>query len=169
MLYIHGINHNAQHLGPACDHRDAKALLLLLDQLYPKLNYKVLAEEFSIDACSHWQVEETICHMFAKEHGLCHIYCEPTLSERATLGIPTQHELEERVQSELGASVCESSEANTRYKILEAELFPMRELFWMQKLAPHKISDILFICGSAHIESFRDLLVKDGWQVHIII
>jgi hypothetical protein len=40
--------------------------------------------------------------------------------------------------------------------------FPMRERFWLERLADHAHSEVAFVCGNAHIEGFITLLNEIG-------
>lgn len=41
-----------------------------------------------------------------------------------------------------------------------ARYFPIRERFWLDRLADHWNDAVVFICGDGHIESFGRLLQK---------
>jgi hypothetical protein len=94
-----------------------------------------------------------------------HLYCDPTSEERAHLGIPTQMELVNQVKAELGVSIIMGAENEAHYNRAAAQYSPVREQFWLGRLAEHRNKRILFICGSDHVETFNALLHKNGWQV----
>ena len=168
MIYVHGINHNTQHKGKGSDPKGASRFEIFVESLCGEKDITVVAEEFSTEACEKSDVEASICHQVASRIQLLHIYCDPVLSERAELGIPSQAELVERVKKELGIKIILRKEINDYYDQLAAQYHDIREKFWLTKLAPHQSENVLFICGSDHIDSLAAMLVKHGWEVETV-
>jgi SpoVK/Ycf46/Vps4 family AAA+-type ATPase len=54
-----------------------------------------------------------------------------------------------------------SVELSLRASAVEvAKYWPLRERFWLDQLSDMHGKDIVFVCGDAHIETFRELLKK---------
>ena len=168
MIYIHGTNHNTQHRGTGSDPEGASRFEKLVESLCGEKDILVVAEEFSKEACEYSDVKASVCHQGANRLQLRHIYCDPISSERTELGIPSQAELVERVKKELGVKIIMGKESNDYYDRLAAQYHNIREKFWLTKLEPHKGENVLFICGSDHIDSFAAMLTKDGWEVETV-
>jgi hypothetical protein len=165
VLYIHGINHNTQHRGVGVDSAGADRFEALVDWVCQQNQIELIAEEFSLEACELSGVSASICAEYAVRNGLQHLYCDPTLEERIQLGIPSQKELVTQVKAELGVKIIVGSEHNAYYDRVAAKYHPIREGFWLDKLSPYAERNILFICGSDHVESFSALLKASSWQV----
>jgi len=169
MIYIHGINHNTQHRGKGCDSEGASRLEKFVESLCGEKGISVVAEEFSKEACEISDVKDSVCYQISKRlPPLRHIYCDPISSERSELGIPSQAELVERAKKELGVKIIMGKESNDYVDRLRAQYHPIKENFWLIKLEPHKGKNVLFICGSGHIDSFTAMLIKDGWEVEAV-
>ena len=166
MIYIHEINHNTQHRGKVCDHEGANRLEELVESLCSAKGISVVAEEFSEEACQFNKVEASVCHHVVNRLGspLLHIYCDPNSSERECLGIPSQAEIDERVKEKLGVKYIRKEDIDCCNR-LAAKYHPIREEFWLTKLKPHKGTNVAFICGSDHIDSFAAMLTKNDWEV----
>jgi len=168
MIYIHGINHNTQHRGTGCDSEGASGLEKFVESLCGEKDISVVAEEFSKEACDKNGVKDSVCHQVANRLQLLPIYCDPNSSERSELGIPSQAELVERAKKELGVRIIMGKESNDYYDRLRAQYDHIKENFWLKELEPYKGKNVLFICGSGHIDSFTAVLIKDGWEVEAV-
>lgn len=163
MIYIHGINHNSQHMGPYHHKGNADAFEATVRQYCASKMIDIIAEEYSVEACRSDSVAESLCCAISRELGLVHLYCDPTSEERATIGIPTPEELRQMVRVERGCKYIIGDDS--RYHDQRAaEFHPQREEFWRARLAPFKDKNIFFACGSDHVESFACLLNNAGWE-----
>ena len=164
MVYIHGINHNAQIRGDNGDPANADRLEAVVRGFCDEKRVAVIAEEYSIEGCKRYSVEESICCAIAREYGLVHVYCDPTADERERIGIPSPDELNEQVTGKPNCSILTPKECGEIDR-LTAEHFPKREQFWAEKLVTFRGQDLLFVCGKDHVESFGGLLRRCGWEV----
>ena len=151
-----------------CDPEGARRLKTLVASLCGEKDISVVAEEFSKEACENSNVKASICHQVANRLQLRHIYCDPISSERTRLGIPSQADLDERGKKELGVKYIMGKENIDYCDRLAAPHHPIREKFWLTKLEPHKDENVVFICGSDHIDSFAAMLTKNGWEMETV-
>lgn len=168
MIYIHGAIHETQHRGKSCDPEGASRLEKLVESICSEKDISIVAEEFSKEACRCSDVKASVCHQVANRLQLRPLYCDPISSERSALGIPSQKELVERAKKELGVKFIIGKENTDYLNRLAAQYHIIREKFWLKKLQPHKGKNVLFICGSSHIDSFTAMLIKDGWEVETV-
>jgi len=168
MLYLMGVDHSVQYTSPGTDNQRAYTFIELVDNIIYQHKIEVLAEEFSNEACASNHVSESLCCMYAREHHLKHIYCDPNTDERKSLGIRSHSELMSLINSVFGESPLFDATRYSYYKCLEKEDFPQREQFWLENIMEMKHENILFICGSAHLPSFSYLLTVNDWSVRLI-
>jgi hypothetical protein len=123
----------------------------------------LLAEEYTQTQLDV-QRAESILQNIARRLNLPHIFVEPDLNERLTIGYRDNEGVEEQFRAR--SSVELNSEFVAAHVI--AHQFPLRESFWLGKLSDHLGSVVLFVCGDIHLYSFPKLLEQKGWtsKVH---
>jgi hypothetical protein len=88
--------------------------------------------------------------------GLQHKLCDPNTAQRASLGIVERREIAKRLNLRAGENEQLINEESRKY-------WPAREQFWLDQIKDNLDKNLLFICGSSHVESFKALLEKtDG-------
>ena len=108
----------------------------------PDICHALIAEEMSLDALHPHT--EPICKQVADATGIPHMYCDPSVEEQKALGI-----------EEPG-------------KKGDPEADAIREHHWFEYIRKQNSWSVLFICGDAHTESFRDLLRANDIAVHVL-
>ena len=139
MIYIIGVNHALQHDGNTPHVGPSFEVLQILRQEFGSylkeqaLSVKAvcIAEEFNEDAIRNSGASSSIAQKITSELGIRHIFCEPSIKKRRSLGIT---------------------------KVSKKEDFLKREKCWLTKLIHNKQIDTIFICGPDHIVSFPSLL-----------
>jgi hypothetical protein len=146
MLYLIGVDHSVQHDGrtsyqdPEFD-RLREAFPELLSQAARKTSAKIIAEENNTDVLKKFSATKSIASAVASEIGIEHLFCEPSIQERAQLGITD---------------------------IAYPSDIEKRENFWLEKLKKVKETPILFILGADHVGSFSKLANNSGFAVSVI-
>jgi len=167
MIYIHAVDHSAQHKGKDYDPVGASRLEKMLESLWGKKDISVVAEEFSEEACEKSTVKASVCKEVSYRLKLQHIYCDPNSRERNELGIPTEAEI--WIQAKIELSVQYIKKENFAYcDQLAAKYHLIREKFWLKKLERQRGENVIFICGHDHIDSFSTMLTKNGWEVETV-
>ncbi|HTT38598.1 MAG TPA: hypothetical protein VMH32_13120 [Burkholderiales bacterium] len=94
---------------------------------------------------------------------LAYIPCEPSSSERETLGISEDERLPETAPDEfIGLSLEEYRDAQL------LRFFPAREKFWIERLRNGGGSSTLFICGANHVSTFACRLIEAGIPCKVV-
>jgi hypothetical protein len=149
MIYLLGVDHSFQHNGnPPCDELSLKVLEPLRKEfaVYLKgivllLNLKWIAEEFNEDALKMSHASQSLAKSVACELKICHIFCDPGCSERASLGISKKGQKED----------CDK-----------------REKYWLTVIQSNNVTDVLFICCAKHLADFRNLLAEQNYNTEVI-
>lgn len=104
--------------------------------------YKIerIWEEFNIDACIVWGIEETIVKTIAENSIIEHEYCEMSEENRLKLWIKPDNEKD----------------------------FPVREQFRLDKIKLQNYNNILFVCWRKHKCTFKPLLEENWYEVKIL-
>jgi len=126
-----------------------------------------IAEEDSVEALTDRQ-EVSIAKVLAHENGIEHRYCDPTREERQAIGYKDGQsiELEIFMHGDAGLS---NDEIKLQGRAIEiGRYFPIREAFWLERLAGCRNCDAIFICGDGHIESFGKLLQSNDVRYTVV-
>jgi hypothetical protein len=97
----------------------------------------------------------------ASSLGLEHRFCDPDSSERASLGIRSGSQ----IRRDLGVRAGENEE------LVEKESrrdWPIRETFWLDRISDKIDEDLLFICGSSHVDNFAALVESKAHRVAVL-
>jgi hypothetical protein len=70
--------------------------------------------------------------------------------------------------TELGVSHRYCDPDREERKKLGIDDFPKREKVWLERIADLKDSNVLFICGNKHVQSFSALLRSSGFKCEVI-
>ena len=146
MIYLIGVHHSIQHNGG--DLRNIPGLSALREQFQyylikttKEFGISVLAEELNEDALSVFNASESLARSVAGKFGISHVFCEPDLQTRSSLGFT---------------------------KKLEKKHHFVREMLWYDKIIDYKGERVIFICGVNHIPSFSKLIRKKGEHAIIL-
>nr|VFJ88977.1 MAG: hypothetical protein BECKH772A_GA0070896_1001224 [Candidatus Kentron sp. H]VFJ89751.1 MAG: hypothetical protein BECKH772B_GA0070898_1000634 [Candidatus Kentron sp. H]VFJ97207.1 MAG: hypothetical protein BECKH772C_GA0070978_1001124 [Candidatus Kentron sp. H] len=143
MIYLIGVHHSIQHDGG--DPRSMPGLAALREQFRYYLmratrefGVSVLAEELNEDVLAMFNASESLAGSVAGRLGISHVFCEPDLHTRSTLGF-TKH--------------------------LQKKHHAVRERLWYDKITDYKGQRIIFICGANHVPGFTKLVRRKGQPV----
>ena len=132
-IFIVGTGHQAYQTRPRCGPQDgADAFKLYIQKMLRLHACRTIAEEMSIEALGG---RKTVGAEVATEENLIHIFCDPTRSERQSLGI---------------------AEDSTQLEISR------RENEWLRRVEHCGIYPILFVCGANHVYSFAQICRDHG-------
>ena len=103
------------------------------------LGIDLIAEEWSEYSVKQNAASDSTARQAAEEIGVDHLFCDPDPDERLRLGIKNGRDGD-----------------------------PDREKEWLKRLIRSGKTQILFICGDGHLESFKTLLVGSGCNAKFI-
>lgn len=183
MIYIVGVNHSIQHTENPDTVNLAKRFECYLRGVVGRLNIDVIAEEFNRQCLQ--TTKYSIAERLALELRLPHRYCDPGYEERAKLGIPNRLETAILVKKRLGINDERkldliklenrlrgdgnlASEISILEDCIAKKYWPVREEYWYKINSDIADMNVLFICGSLHVQSFYSLLKNKGKQAQVL-
>jgi hypothetical protein len=120
----------------------------------------LVAEEHSIEALRRGY---SITCAIACKFGLEHAFCDPPKEQRKIIGYRCIESLKEKVKNSDSLKVLSPYDIEVRATAIEiAREFRKREEFWLNSIKTKDLSTTLFVCGDAHVCSFRRLLLDRG-------
>lgn len=161
MILLLGISHNYQW-----DKNEVYCTNFInyLKRTIPKLNIKVMAEEWAIDHFQEWaykSIHSTSIYDVANELRIKHIYADTDRATDKKIGIKRDGD----IKSDLGIKGCElcmKKEDKKKYNQLREPNHRKREQYWLSQIDWAIKEKMLFICGYLHIPSFSQLLTDRG-------
>ena len=166
MVYLIGIDHGIQH-NLYDDSRDADAFRIYIKKLIKEKKIKIIAEESSQEYLKEKGITETIVQKVSKSFNIDFIFADPDRKERIKLGIKSR----ENIAKELGIyrpnedyTEMEKSKINIRSKNPDK----LREEEWFNRIKLFINKNILFICGSGHVENFCSLIKEKEVSCEIL-
>jgi hypothetical protein len=175
MVYLIGVNnHIVQYTSDSVDmlyghtfcRRLAEEFAQYLKEQAKKLKITLIAEEANEEGLCKYKAKTCAGRDVSKELGIKHRFCDPNSSERKDIGIPSEYEIREQLG--LGHEITLSPDKANRLTEEEKKFWPRREQFWFDKIRDKTDEPIIFICGSAHLESFKLLLTNKGCKAKIL-
>ena len=158
MIYLVGVNHGVQFVNKTSDDNVTGAFEEYLRAVCTQHGIQCIEEEMSIESLNKWGATRHICKSIADELSIKHIFCDPDSNERKSRGIRSEKE----IRDELGYSqILSQSQVEKLDEVLKSD-WPLREEFWLEKVLEAKGAPILFVLGSSHVDSFSDLLTRNG-------
>lgn len=133
-IFLVGTSHEAYQIRPKSAPQDgADAFKRYVQKAVRTYAVQSIAEEMSAQALND---RHTVCQEVADENNLSHILCDPTCSERQSLGISKDN----------------TSDDNMK-----------REKEWLHRLVVQSCKyPALFVCGANHVCSFAQLCQNYG-------
>jgi hypothetical protein len=146
VLYLIGIDHSVQHDGCSAYHGAEFENLRrefpeFLAQTVRETGAKMIAEECNEEVLLKFAATRSVAAVVASEMNLSHLFCEPSLAERAKLGITGTGNPSD---------------------------FEKREEYWLKQLRAVDKTPIIFIMGADHVHSFLGLAKTFGIGVEIV-
>lgn len=155
MFYLIGVNHDAQRHPPGATlDKDQTKLQRRLNEAIDVHHPKLIAVEESEDTLldKGGVIDESIPRNAAQRRGIEAILCEPLNGEKRQIGCTDKSEI--RLQLEFLRNCPPGLEETVAYAVEIALNFPLREDFWIKKLKEHLQSEVVFVLGENHIDSF---------------
>lgn len=165
MVFVIGIDHSIhqrEHAllgnGGMLDLRD------ILRELVGEHKIQLIAEENSVQAMQRYNIVNTPAQVFAEENEIQYLFSDPDSQERIALGIRSRQD----TAVMLGIDIFHATESdrdliNKNHRDADQA----REVEWMNRIRPYINSDIIFICGFEHTQSFVELLNSNGLQASL--
>jgi hypothetical protein len=126
-----------------------------------------VAEEYSNEA-EEESKRLSLTPRIAVENGAEHRFCDATKEERKKIGYVGQQELHLHISMHDDDWNISNEEARLKSWALDiGRYFEKRECFWLDKITELKENTVVFVCGEAHVDTFRKRLEAAGWQVHV--
>ena len=179
-VHLIGTNHDCQYStelsrknipfsegGSDKKHCDA-AFANFLHHVINNIHSDLVAEEFNEEALHNRgsgciSVAKTV----ARESGVTHLFCDPNVNERDYLKSDIELDLVSPLDEELYPY---RKVIGVNYNRVEALSVFYRELFWLKKLSSFfHLRNIVFVCGTNHIETFTKILRGRGVYCTIVV
>jgi hypothetical protein len=165
-LYIIGTSHHYQFGAGAgfgdeyCSRTDENAFIEMLSNVVRKTNSNAIAEELNPQAVIDIPSSTPIIKNLTKQLGISHSYCDPDRNQRFELEIKDENEI--RISLDL------LSGHDTKIQELVNESYQRREDEWLKRLCKISASDIIFVCGANHINTFTPKAIKAGFLAKVV-
>jgi hypothetical protein len=164
MFYIIGASHDAQIKEKGAAETQAQnEFHTCLEQAVQRIEPALIAEELSDYALvkrgrEKGAAQESLTKTIANSCKVEHRFCDPDDKARARIGYMEAGELSLRIWQTHGKNLS-SVELSLRASAVEvAKYWPLRERFWLDQLSDMHKKQVIFVCGDAHVETFRELL-----------
>ena len=166
MVYLIGVVHRIQYTSDGsaldeirrfADFLESKALEMKITLIGEELNEEVLRER-KATACTALDI--------AARLKIEHRFCDPTMSERESMGIPSERQIHMRALLDNKGSGKNLREAVRKER---EKYFGLRESFWLQRIEDKLGQPIFFVCGADHIAGFRALLMSKGCGTDVLV
>jgi hypothetical protein len=119
------------------------------------LRATIIAEELSEDTVLNYGYHAgSVAAVIARDLNLRHLFCEPSARDR-------------QLFADLASVVAEGTFGVPSGPV--SERFTIRENWWARRLAPFSpnTTNIVFICGAAHCETFPGTLKQRGFEARV--
>jgi hypothetical protein len=173
MIYLIGVDHKIQHNGNGCaDLFLRNKFSAFLKDKIQEYNITLLAEEFNEDCLKNSKANIATIKSVAEESKIEHRFCELSENERKKRKILSSNEI---YSEKLNIHSYNGSKPNLnkeQQEIFDEEMeksFLQRETEWFCKIRDDLDRNILFVCGSDHIKSFKTLLIGKGYKPMVLI
>jgi hypothetical protein len=175
MFYLIGVNHDVQRHAPGAEF-DAHQIELerCLSEAIEKCQPALIAVEESEDTLKEKRkgvcvVCESIPRNVARRHAIEPMLCEPSDAWKAEHGCMDSLTLHlELSVSDLLRGIPSDQEKAAVAAVAMALFFPLREEYWLEQFKDYLQSDVIFVVGENHIDSFSSRLQALGVQVKVL-
>jgi hypothetical protein len=162
MFYLIGVNHDAQRRAPKDDltpeHIELESCLKkAIDDYHPEL-IAVEENEEHLKNKKTGLIDISIPGIVAACHGIKTLFCDPTTAQRVEIGYRDAKDIQ--MLEGLGKIPAQAIEM--------ALFFRRREEFWICRLSNYLNSEVIFVCGENHLETFSARLESRGVESKVI-
>jgi len=175
MFYLIGVNHDVQRHAPGAEFEAHQVELeRCLSAAIEKCRPALIAVEESEDTLKDKRkgvcvVYESIPRNFARRHAIEPMLCEPSDDWKAQHGCMDSLTLHlELSVSDLLRGIPSNQEKAAIAAVGMALFFPLREKYWLDQFKDYLQSDVIFVLGDNHIDSFSSRLQALGVQVKVL-
>jgi hypothetical protein len=156
-VLIIGTNHKYQHASNLYEPVEKTALFAfekMLSNACTENNIIAIGEEFSKKDLKKDSTDSFVKNV-ADKLGKLHKYCNPTNEEENAIGYkPCLYQ--------------QKGETSKDFDKRDWENEKLREKIWLENIVNFDSYPMLFICGSMHVQSFSELLKKNGINSKIL-
>lgn len=159
-VLIIGTSHRYQRRTPDVPANVIDEFSEYLRQSVEESNAAAIAEEMSGAALEENGLPNSVAQMVSSQLGIPHLLADPSPEEREQLGIRQRNEI-----------TCAGFFADLTTDEIEAQVrqsYDIRETYWLTRLAALDVYPVIFICGAAHVEPFRDKLLVQGHDAAVL-
>ncbi len=169
MIFLIGTHHERQHNGHGSkSNADNKDFAKYVRQIISEEKIYLIGEEFSKEALEKSHASKSTLEQIAKDLDIIHCFCDPNTIERKKIGIPSNEELRQRLNSQKPTTVSDIKANEKKFEKEKEKYNTKRETYWLNKLKNKRRGNILFICGTNHLASFHKLLTLKSIKASIL-
>ena len=161
ICYLVGTNH--AHQFESQSDGDSVAFAAYLSDLCSQHRIDHIAEELNDEAIAMWEAKGSVAKSVATNFSISHRFCDPEYEDRRRLGILTDRETAKK----LGFSPFWTRAQEHQVTAEVRKTWPTRERFWLDQLRLDTFERCAFVLGSEHVETFGQLLTREGFTVHV--
>jgi hypothetical protein len=163
MIYIIGVGHSVQAKPKGKpDTPEQSKYREVLSEAIQQFKPAVVGEEYNEDSLEGRHVDtgfehESLTKQVAKS---LHRFCDPDTATRISIGYKDWVPL----KNMFFASGYVDETETMAYAAMMLNYWPLREQYWFERLNHAKDNNAVFVCGEAHVDSFRALLSKKNTE-----
>ena len=139
MVYLIGVNHSVQHEGALNPLKSAE-----IERFKSHISESIKTNHITL-------IAEEFSDESIRLSGI---------SRSVLQGVAAREGIEHRL--------CDPNTLERREHSIKKQDHRKREQFWLCRIADAKNQNILFVCGSDHVTSFKELLEQSGYVVQIL-
>jgi hypothetical protein len=159
MFHLIGVDHRVQECRRNKITADNLTFANCLKEAIRTLRPTLVAEEHSVEAL---RGAISITCAIACSSGVQHAFCDPP-AEWRDKHYRGEELLKTKVRDADSSKALSCYDVKVRAKAIEiAREFRKREEYWLDSIKTKDISTTVFVCGDAHVCSFRGLLLERG-------
>jgi len=159
MFHMIGVDHRVQECRRNKITADNLTFANCLKEAIRTLRPTLVAEEHSVEAL---RGAISIACAIACSSGVQHAFCDPP-TEWRNKHYRNEELLKTKVRDAYSSKALSCYDVKVRAKAIEiAREFRKREEYWLDSIRTKDISTTVFVCGDAHVCSFRKLLMERG-------
>jgi len=171
MIYLVGVEHTKSQwqYQNGSNENSIAGFTKFLRKHIKLFDIRAIAEELSEECLEQQGVSKSTGQTVAQEFHIEHVFCEPSAIERKNLGILSPEEISAQLfPNKPYWQISEDSPEQQQINKEIQRLFRKREEFWLSKIKHLRKENLIFICGKSHVESFKNLLKENKFEISIL-
>ena len=166
-IFLIGTSHRFQVSNSTTVAAHTESFRLLVHDYAKRESVCAIAEEMSLAEVQNRDATKSICEEVAEALSITHCYFDPNEEERSVLGIGQENAILARVL--ISRPRCTTQEEAKKHAApLIAASRAKREAEWLRRLKTVELERVLFVCGANHVDSFRNLLERNGYVACVL-